>query len=61
MRYQLRPRGKPESFDQRFPGLYNARRDALTRFWREQFGALDAVEEKPGKFDAGNLLRGQRL
>ncbi len=39
MRYQLRPRGKPASFDQRFPGLYNARRDALTGFWREQFGA----------------------
>lgn len=43
MRYQLRPRGKPESFDQRFPGLYNARRDALTRFWREQFGARHGV------------------
>ncbi len=43
MRYQLRPRGKPAGFDQRFPGLYNARRDALTRFWRDQFGARHGV------------------
>jgi len=38
MRYQCRPAGKPEDFDRRFPGTYNARRDNLEGFWREQFG-----------------------
>lgn len=38
MRYQCRPAGKPASFDLRYPGTYNARRDSLEGFWREQFG-----------------------
>lgn len=38
MRYHLRPSDKPASIDQRFDGLYNARRDNLTGFWRGQFG-----------------------
>lgn len=38
MRYQCRPSGKPANFDQRFPGTYNARRDNLEGFWKEQFG-----------------------
>ncbi|HEY5851069.1 MAG TPA: SOS response-associated peptidase family protein [Lysobacter sp.] len=38
MRYQCRPQGKPANFDQRFPGTYNARRDNLEGFWKEQFG-----------------------
>jgi putative SOS response-associated peptidase YedK len=38
MRYQCRPAGKPASFDQQFPGTYNARKDSLTGFWRGQFG-----------------------
>lgn len=38
MRYQCRPAGKPADFDRRFPGTYNARRDNLEGFWREQFG-----------------------
>nr|WP_315494201.1 SOS response-associated peptidase family protein [uncultured Rhodoferax sp.] len=38
MRYQCRPKGKPSSFDTKFPGTYNARRDNLEGFWREQFG-----------------------
>lgn len=47
MRYFCRPAGKPASFDKQFPGLYNARRDNLERFWRDQFGhhhALAVVE-----------------
>jgi len=38
MRYQCRPAGKPASYDQRYPGTYNARRDNLEGFWRGQFG-----------------------
>jgi len=38
MRYQCRPAGKPAFFDTKFPGTYNARRDNLEGFWKEQFG-----------------------
>jgi putative SOS response-associated peptidase YedK len=38
MRYQCRPAGKPASFDRRFPGTYNARRDSLDGFWKPLFG-----------------------
>lgn len=38
MRYQCRPAGKPAYFDTKFPGTYNARRDSLGGFWKEQFG-----------------------
>lgn len=38
MRYQCRPAGKPASYDQRYPGTYNARRDNLEGFWKGQFG-----------------------
>lgn len=43
MRYHCRPAGKPAAYDQRYPGLYNARRDNLTRFWQGQFGVTHAV------------------
>jgi len=43
MRYHLRPSDKPASTDQRFDGLYNARRDNLTGFWRGQFGRSHGV------------------
>lgn len=43
MRYHLRPSGKPAEYDQRFDGLYNARRDSLTGFWRNQFGRRHAI------------------
>lgn len=38
MRYQCRPHGKPEFYDRKFPGTYNARRDNLEGFWRDLFG-----------------------
>jgi len=47
MRYHCRPAGKPAFYDKKFPGLYNARRDNLEKFWGEQFGhhhALMVVE-----------------
>jgi putative SOS response-associated peptidase YedK len=36
-RYHCRPAGKPEFFDRKFDGLYNARRDSLEKFWSELF------------------------
>jgi putative SOS response-associated peptidase YedK len=42
-RYLLRQPGKPALMDDKLSGNYNARRDNLTRFWREQFGATHAV------------------
>ena len=42
-RYHCRPKGKPASIDRQFPGLYNARRDNLEKFWRGQFGQTHAL------------------
>jgi putative SOS response-associated peptidase YedK len=42
-RYHLRRSGDPETVDRKWPGLYNARRDNLERFWRGQFGSTHAV------------------
>lgn len=38
MRYQCRIAGKPASYDVKFPGTYNARRDNLEGFWKPLFG-----------------------
>lgn len=38
MRYHCRPSGKPEDYDKRYDGLYNARRDNLEGFWQNLFG-----------------------
>lgn len=38
MRYQCRPAGKPAFYDAKYPGTYNARRDNLEGFWKQQFG-----------------------
>jgi len=43
MRYFCRPAGKPAAYDKKYPGLYNARRDNLTRFWSGQFGTHHAL------------------
>jgi putative SOS response-associated peptidase YedK len=39
-RYQLRPSGEAESFDRKFNGTYNVRRDRLNevRWWRNLYG-----------------------
>lgn len=42
-RYHLRPPGKPASIDRESPGLYNARRDNLEKFWRREFGRTQAL------------------
>jgi putative SOS response-associated peptidase YedK len=43
MRYHCRPAGQPAFYDKKFPGLYNARRDNLERFWSDQFGSHHAL------------------
>ena len=43
MRYHCRPAGKPAFYDRNFPGLFNARRDNLEKFWGEQFGSHHAI------------------
>lgn len=43
MRYQCRPAGKPAFYDAKFPGTYNARRDSLGGFWKEQFGVMHGI------------------
>lgn len=43
MRYQCRLAGKPASYDVRFPGTYNARRDSLERYWSKTFGYNHAI------------------
>jgi putative SOS response-associated peptidase YedK len=43
MRYFCRPAGKPAFYDKQFPGLYNARRDNLQKFWGRQFGHHHAI------------------
>lgn len=42
-RYHCRQVGKPASIDRQYPGLYNARRDNLEKFWRDQFGHHHAL------------------
>lgn len=42
-RYHLRQPGQQPSVDRKWPGLYNARRDNLSKFWRGQFGHTHAL------------------
>jgi putative SOS response-associated peptidase YedK len=44
-RYRLRPAGEPESFDKKFDGTYNIRRDRLkeVRWWRDLYGSHHGV------------------
>jgi putative SOS response-associated peptidase YedK len=62
MRYQCRLPGKPASYDQRYPGTYNARRDSLEGFWRPAFGykhalmVVDTFYENVEGPDGGNQV-----
>jgi putative SOS response-associated peptidase YedK len=42
-RYHCRLAVKPAGVDAQFPGLYNARRDNLAKYWRGAFGTSHAV------------------
>ena len=43
MRYQCRLAGKPATYDERYPGTYNARRDNLEGFWSDVYGTQHGV------------------
>jgi putative SOS response-associated peptidase YedK len=43
MRYQCRLAGKPAFYDAKYSGTYNARRDNLEGFWKDQFGSHHAL------------------
>ena len=43
MRYLCRIAGKPANYDQRFPGVYNARLDNLEGFWKPLFGHTHGI------------------
>ncbi|NYH26040.1 SOS response-associated peptidase family protein [Paraburkholderia bryophila] len=43
MRYQCRIAGKPATYDVKYPGTYNARRDNLEGFWKPCFGHTHGV------------------
>jgi putative SOS response-associated peptidase YedK len=42
-RYHCRKGNEPAFIDRQLPGLYNARRDSLGKYWKELFGANHAV------------------
>jgi putative SOS response-associated peptidase YedK len=42
-RYHCRKPHEPAFVDRKLPGLYNARRDSLGKYWRELFGTHHAV------------------
>lgn len=43
MRYGCRLAGKPASYDRKYPGTYNARRDNLEGFWKGAFGKTHGI------------------
>lgn len=42
-RYHCRQLGQAAVIDKKFPGLYNARRDSLEKYWKETFGKHHAI------------------
>jgi len=68
MRYQCRVAGKPASYDVKYPGTYNARRDNLEGFWKPLFGyshgliVVDAFYENVSRarMEGRNLAIGEK-
>ena len=60
MRYFCRPAGKPAFYDKKFPGLYNARRDNLEKFWGDQFGHHHAIMVAESFYENVKLHASQR-
>lgn len=60
MRYQCRPAGKPAYYDSQYPGTYNARRDNLRGFWKEQFGRTHGLLVLDSFFENLPLHRWER-
>jgi putative SOS response-associated peptidase YedK len=42
-RYHCRKPGEPAFIDRKLPGLYNARRDSLGKYWKDLFGVSHAL------------------
>jgi len=63
MRYTCRLPGKPASYDVRYPGTYNARRDNLRGFWKELYGRQHAILVITSFFDnvASNVYEKREL
>jgi putative SOS response-associated peptidase YedK len=63
MRYQCRPAGKAAFYDIKFPGTYNARRDSLGGFWKEQFGVSHGIMVANAFFEnvARHRMEGREL
>jgi putative SOS response-associated peptidase YedK len=60
-RYHLRRPGDPAGEDRNKPGLYNARRDNLERYWRRQFGATHAIMLMWSFFEWVDRLDGSKV
>lgn len=60
-RYHCRQAGKPASIDRQYPGLYNARRDNLGKFWRREFGSRHAVMLAVSFFENVRRPEGNRV
>ncbi|MBV6416009.1 MAG: hypothetical protein CMLOHMNK_00536 [Steroidobacteraceae bacterium] len=60
-RYHCRQAGKPASIDRQYPGLYNARRDNLERFWRREFGHRHAMMLAASFFENVQRPEGNRV
>lgn len=59
-RYHCRPTGKPEFYDRKFDGLYNARRDSLEKFWSNLFCHHHAIMQITGFYENVPLHRFER-
>ena len=51
MRYHCLPAGRPEFFDRKYPGTFNARRDSLESYWKGVFGVSHGVMLATGFFE----------
>ena len=58
MRYLCRPAGFPDTFDRDYPGCYNARRDSLKKFWKNQYLKNHAILIITSFFE--NVKRGEK-
>jgi len=59
MRFQCRPEGKPAFYDVKFPGLYNARRDSLDKFWKDLWGYRHGIVVANAFFENVNKHRAE--
>lgn len=59
MRYLCRPEGKPAFYDVKYPGLYNARRDNLDRFWKDHWGRRHGLVVANAFFENVNKHRAE--